>query len=117
MPNHLHGIIAIDEEDSGKGGSRTASTIFPKRKPLGRLVGTLKTVSTKRINELRQTPGFVLWQHNYCEHIIRNENSLNKIRNYVLNNPLKWDFDLENPTASSNQASRSKGALLEKTFF
>ena len=36
-----------------------------------------------------------LWQRNYYEHIIRNENELNQIRDYILNNPLKWKFDKE----------------------
>jgi len=117
MPNHLHGIIVVNEDDSRKGGSRTAPTMVSRRKPLGRLIGAFKTVSTKRINERRQTPGLILWQRNYYEHIIRNENSLNKIRNYVLGNPSRWNFDLENPDGPLSQASHEKGALLEKTFF
>ena len=48
MPNHLHGIIMI-RDDIRRGGSRTAPT--ETRKPLGRLIGAFKTVSTKRINE------------------------------------------------------------------
>jgi REP element-mobilizing transposase RayT len=50
MPNHLHGIIVITDNGS-RGGSRTAPTV--KRKPIGRLIGAFKTVSTKRINEHR----------------------------------------------------------------
>ena len=38
-----------------------------------------------------------LWQRNYYEHIIRNENELNEIREYIINNSLKWEFDEENP--------------------
>jgi REP element-mobilizing transposase RayT len=38
-----------------------------------------------------------LWQRNYYEHIIRNEYDLNEIREYILNNPLKWELDKENP--------------------
>jgi REP element-mobilizing transposase RayT len=75
MPNHMHGIIVIsDGEDAprdarGEGGSRTAPTgTAPsgavKRKPLGRLVGAFKTVSTRRINELRDMPGTPFWQRN-----------------------------------------------------
>jgi REP element-mobilizing transposase RayT len=67
MPNHSHGIVVITD----KGGSRTAPTA--KQKPIGRLVGALKTVSTRRINEFRQTPGVIIWQRNYWEHIVRNE--------------------------------------------
>jgi len=69
MPNHLHGIIVITDrpgsETTGggsqpaEGASRSAPT---RRKPLGRLVGAFKTVSTDRINERRGTPGGLLWQ-------------------------------------------------------
>jgi len=42
-----------------------------------------------------------LWQRNYYEHVIRDEESLNRIREYILNNPAQWAFDLENPTATA----------------
>ena len=38
-----------------------------------------------------------LWQRNYYEHIIRNDTDLNSIREYIATNPLKWEFDRENP--------------------
>jgi len=38
-----------------------------------------------------------LWQRNYYEHIIRNDAEMNRIREYILNNPLQWDSDSENP--------------------
>jgi len=38
-----------------------------------------------------------LWQRNYYEHIIRDENELNRIREYIINNPAQWEFDRENP--------------------
>jgi putative transposase len=43
-----------------------------KQKPLGRLIGAFKTVSTKKINILRDALATPLWQRNYYEHIIRN---------------------------------------------
>jgi REP element-mobilizing transposase RayT len=89
MPNHLHGIIVIT--DGCRGGSRTAPT--GKHKPIGRLIGAFKTVSTKRVNELRHTPGTKLWQRNYWEHIIRDESELNRIRDYIRNNPAQWETD------------------------
>ena len=103
MSNHLHGIIVI-QDGLGRGGSRTALTpLAPaipsttKRKPLGRLVGAFKTVSTRRINELRRTEGFTVWHRNYYEHIIRSEKAMNRIREYIFSNPLRWEFDRENP--------------------
>ncbi|HZX13311.1 MAG TPA: transposase [Thermodesulfobacteriota bacterium] len=95
MPNHLHGIIVI-MEDQCRGGSRTAPTEI-KRKPLGQLIGAFKTVSTKRINEMRSTPVAFVWQRNYYEHIVRDEETFNLIRQYVADNPLNWTLDRENP--------------------
>jgi REP element-mobilizing transposase RayT len=89
MPNHLHGILVITD---GRGGSRTSPT---KRKTLGRLVGAFKTVSTDRFNEMRGTPGAQLWQRDFHDHIIRNEDELNKIREYIRTNPLQWGSDPE----------------------
>lgn len=95
MPNHLHGIIHI--ADDRRGGSRTASTRDShdtiKQKSLGSLIGAFKTVSTKKINQMRNTPGGTVWQRNYYEHIIRSEHSLNEIRNYIVNNPATWRSD------------------------
>jgi putative transposase len=38
-----------------------------------------------------------LWQRNYYEHIIRDEEELNRIRQYITDNPARWDDDPENP--------------------
>jgi len=96
MPNHIHGIIVIlnNREVTSRGGSRTAPT---KRKPLGRLIGAFKTISTKHINQLRGTPGVSLWQRNYYEHIIRDKSELDRIRHYIVDNPLKWEWDKYHP--------------------
>ena len=113
MPNHLHGIVAITA-DCGEargtavgtqGGSRTAPTRLTTRsnlttpKPLGRLIGAFKTVSTRRINDVRGTPGATVWQRNYYEHVIRDDRDLDRIRRYVANNPSSWPRDEENPLA------------------
>ncbi len=96
MPNHLHGIMIIN--DDCRGGSRTAPTAdIIKHKPLGRLIGMFKTVSTKQINIIHSTPGIPVWQRNYYEHIIRNEKALKNIRLYIRANPLIWRYDIENP--------------------
>jgi hypothetical protein len=42
-----------------------------------------------------------VWQRNYFEHIIRNEQSLNRIRQYILDSPARWEFDRENPSATA----------------
>ena len=97
MPNHVHGVICINDMQKGgsrindQGASRSAPTV--KRKPLGRLIGAFKTVSTKQINIIIKTPGARLWQHNFYEHIVRDEFDLNRIREYSINNPVQWADD------------------------
>jgi REP element-mobilizing transposase RayT len=55
------------------------------------LIGAFKTVSAKRINCLRRSPGAPLWHRNYFDHIIRNEDALASIREYIRTNPDRWD--------------------------
>ncbi|MGK0617738.1 transposase [Meiothermus cerbereus] len=68
-----------------------------KRHGLPEIVRQFKTFSARRINEHRGTTGTPVWQRNYYEHIIRDDASLNRIRQYILNNPIKWALDGENP--------------------
>ena len=97
MPNHLHGIIVIANQPSG--GSRTAPT---PRKPLGRLVGAFKTVTTRQFNATEGTPGQPLWQRNFYERVIRNADELDRVGEYIVANPLLWETDRENPDSSLN---------------
>ena len=113
MPNHLHGVIVLGDLDAG--GSRTAPTGVvngnrvdtARRKPLGRLVGAFKTVTTKQANLAKGTPGQVLWQRNFYERIIRSDQEWNRIREYIANNPLKWEEDSENPAGTNRRRSPS----------
>ena len=76
---------------------QAASRRSAPRKPLGRLIGAFKTVSTKRVNQLSGTPGKTMWQGRFHDHIIRNEESLDALRKYIAENPAKWSEDRENP--------------------
>ena len=102
MPNHVHGIIVL--EDHGRGGSRIAPT-EGGRKPLGRLIGAFKTVSSKRIKNLRAAPGRTIWQRNYYDHVIRGDLELDRIRQYIAENPLRWAEDEENPANISKKGA------------
>ena len=99
MPNHFHGIIFINQPHEG--GSRTAPTL-PKSLPLSRLVGAFKTASSKRINIHRKMPGISFWQRGFYEHVIRHEEALNRIRDYIATNPVRWELDRENSQATGN---------------
>ncbi|MCC6271936.1 MAG: transposase [Deltaproteobacteria bacterium] len=97
MPNHFHGILNIC--GGRRGRSRTAPTDPAPNttvKPVGRLIAIFKTITTKQINILKGTPGGKLWQRNYYEHVVRNEDALRRIREYIQNNPLRWHLDREN---------------------
>jgi len=107
MPNHIHGIIIFGADRSGKNvgatlavaqnngaGARPAPTV-------GEIVGTFKSlcihdwltyIKEKKIDAVGK-----FWQRNYYEHVIRNEDELNRIREYIQNNPFKWHLDKENP--------------------
>jgi putative transposase len=45
--------------------------------------------------------GRSIWQRNYYEHVIRNEDELNRIRDYIDDNPIMWSVDTENPAHAS----------------
>jgi len=57
---------------------------------------------------MRQTPGVPVWQRNYWEHVIRDENDLNQIRQYIINNPLQWAMDNENPELDGHTNLKNK---------
>lgn len=87
MPNHLHGII-LQGEHMGS--------------PLHRVVQWFKTMTTNEYIRGIKTLGWCafagkLWHRNYWEHIVRNDDELNLIRNYILTNPTAWALDHENP--------------------
>jgi REP element-mobilizing transposase RayT len=67
---------------------------------LGAIIGNYKSVTTRRINQIRKAPGIMVWQRNYYEHIIRTERALKAIRKYIINNPARWHLDKYNAQAS-----------------
>ena len=95
MPNHVHLIIIIGGD--GRGTARRAPTGEKFGKPtignIPTIIRSFKSAVTKRINELRSLPGIPLWQRNFYEHIIRGENALNRIREYIIYNPMRWEED------------------------
>jgi REP element-mobilizing transposase RayT len=79
----------------------TASDSSPppqKRHGLPEIVRALKSFSARLINQRRDTQGVPVWQRNYYERIVRNEHELNAIRQYVYENPMKWEMDMDNPS-------------------
>ncbi|MBI5416687.1 hypothetical protein HZA55_01865 [Candidatus Poribacteria bacterium] len=121
MPNHLHGIFFIGALNNigavnkgqavGAGlapalnieraGARPAPTNTMTTTTIGKIIGQYKSLCVNewlqyiKKNNIDALGKF--WQRNYYEHVIRNEQSLNEIREYIVNNPLKWDLDEYNP--------------------
>jgi len=93
MPNHIHGIIIINNEKNIKTTHRVVSTL--ESNSLGSIIGQFKSVTTKRIQAIGHNN--FAWQSRFYEHIIRSEDSLKKIREYIHHNPLKWELDEYNP--------------------
>ncbi len=110
MPNHIHGIVRIVGIDgdparlvppgSAPAGLEPGAGLEPAptgtRVGLGEIVRQLKTFSARRINAHRNTAGRPVWQRNYYDHIIRDENSLRSIRGYIRENPGNWANDSGN---------------------
>jgi putative transposase len=96
MPNHFHGIVFIPELSAPTTEGGHAGP------PLQRIVQWFKTMTTNEYihgvkeHEWPQFKGS-LWQRSYYDQVIRDEAALNRIREYISTNPLRWDLDRENP--------------------
>ena len=91
-----HRAISGEQDEAGLRGRRaglrpapTKSVVAP-RHGLSEVVRGFKSFSGRRVNELRGTPGVSVWQRGYYEHVVRNEEDLNRIREYIEGNPLRW---------------------------
>jgi REP element-mobilizing transposase RayT len=123
MPNHLHGIIIIGGEARARRGvpvhSPPRAAAFGKPVPgsLATMVGLFKQGVTRRVRArhatvragnaaVRARHGVPLhiWHENYYEHVIRNERELDRIREYIRTNPLRWRYDVENPACDREAA-------------
>ena len=121
MPNHIHGIIIIFDEEVQNAGVKNVGVqyIEPLHAPLqkssqnrthqfqkiipgslGSIIRSYKSSVTRWCK--KNGHGYFQWLRNYYEHIIRSEKELTKIRQYIIDNPLKWEFDQENPKNWSN---------------
>lgn len=84
MPNHMHGIIV-------QSGEPMATKVAPE---LGKIIRAFKAVSAHKIRTSSQ-PGFT-WQHDFYDHIIRRNGELDRIRAYIVDNPMRWSISHDN---------------------
>ena len=112
MPNHFHGIVVIAGVTVG-----ADPRVGPNSEgadagaPLPTIIQWFKTMTTNEYMRGVKTRSWTpfagrLWQRNYYEHIVRCENELTRIREYIANNPLQWEMDRENPSRTANRSTR-----------
>jgi putative transposase len=99
MPNHFHGIIWIERNNEGTASCAPTMPRFGQvvSGSLSAIIRGFKSAVANRFNKINNLTGTTIWQRNFYEHVIRDEPSLNRIREYIINNPLSWELDRENP--------------------
>lgn len=105
MPNHVHGLIVFCDEQTEETDSQQGRVGNPPlqdeiRHGLPEIVRGFKAFSSRHINAIRRNRGCPVWQRNYYDRVIRNENEMIRARAYIVNNPFKWAYDGENPVNS-----------------
>jgi len=103
MPDHLHGIVSIVGADPCVRPGRKPATDSGAHTgaPLHKIIQWFKTMTTNEYirgaKELKW-PSFNkhIWQRSFYEHVVRRTDKMDRIREYILNNPLRWEFDREN---------------------
>jgi REP element-mobilizing transposase RayT len=113
MPNHVHAILVVPNPEGEASQvelankqqrfDRDASPLPPRGTTNGTLaamVQNYKSVTARRINSARGTPGSAVWQRNYYEHIIRNTEDYERIWEYIADNPRSWAEDSLSPKAA-----------------
>jgi REP element-mobilizing transposase RayT len=101
MPNHFHGIIEIHDigaiHELPLRDELPQQRSEPRRMTIPLVVGYFKMNTARRINQILASEGVPVWQRNYYEHIIRNDEEHNHIHLYITGNVDLWDPDDENP--------------------
>jgi putative transposase len=101
MPNHVHGIVMIMGEPPvgahGRAPLPKSTSLFRPPRSLGSFMAGFKSAVTKQVNQILGTPYSPVWQSNFYDKIIWNEQMLDATRIYIENNPSNWVLDQENP--------------------
>jgi putative transposase len=98
MPNHLHGIIIIvKQQPQPNSANQELNLQGTKSNSLGAIIQNFKSISTRKIKRINHNSSMLIWQRNYYEQIIRDDRTLQKIRQYITDNPLNWESDRLTP--------------------
>ena len=99
MPNHVHVILYIHHGASQREhrGARPPEFGKPTSDSLPTIVRLFKSSCTRQIDAMWKETDTRVWQSGYYDHVIRNDESLERIREYIASNPAQWSLDRENP--------------------
>lgn len=106
MPNHVHAIVAIFQPEGADGSTANRASwdspmgeqpLAPtlRQRSLGAFVAGYKSAVTTKINRTRGSYYEDVWQRSFYEHIVRNDAELYTLRNYIAENPLRWELKRE----------------------
>lgn len=112
MPNHIHAIIGIFDDHVGNAYMHSTKNVENRnaymrslqknadktKMTLSKIIQQYKASVTREINSDGTLQNYFQWQKSFHDHIIRNDKSLNNIREYIYYNPIKWEWDIENIT-------------------
>ncbi len=94
MPNHIHGIIVIENHNTTNNGcEKYVGSKRRGRRSIQELVGGFKSASTRLYNDIVINDHNGLWHPSFHDRIIRNEEEYNSIAEYIISNPVKWNDD------------------------
>jgi REP element-mobilizing transposase RayT len=109
-PNHVHCILCIlgegayrlhpgtwKHDNVRRVGQLPNPTNVTKFETLSNIIGAFKTTGATRINKLRGLIGAPVWQKSFYDRIVRNTRELDCIQKYIVNNPIRWEEDRDNP--------------------
>jgi len=136
MPNHIHGIIIIKENVNDVVGAQ----YFVPQKDVQRVEQGVQNIEPLRVNKFQHVVSgslgqivrgfkigvtefcrnneimYSVWQRNFYDHIIRNEKDMYNIQGYILNNPSKWQADLENLQLYKHWTEREREYFVQSHY-
>jgi len=127
MPNHFHCILFLNvgarfivpynKEGFDKSNPYIRNNpMVSNPTTLGKIIRFFKAKTTHQVRNIANFKYFQ-WQRNYYEHVVRNENELNLIRQYILYNPLQWQYDRENPEHIQDKSYENQWGDFEEILY
>jgi putative transposase len=112
MPNHVHILFSLTGENAeGKANA------FKERnaRSVSAITSAIKSAVTRRLRERYKRPELEVWHKKFHDHVVRDQEDLDRIREYIINNPAQWAEDRYNPDVIARaQAEKEKEAAKQR---